>query len=227
MDLLIETKKDLLRLKSELLDIKLELKFARLVRAAVKAGFKPDQPRDERGRWTVTTNGGVQITTSPGFLTGIPTIDNISEALSDTLSSVINALNYLPEMSPQLYGMAVHTAFGIAVKIQGLPGVGDIERTFSRDDADPRYGLLGTIRTDVVLRNIQGDIIAIYDVKTGERPMSRSRANELREATRAASNTPVFELNIVRGPSRKYRRVKFDRTIYVARTHAMLNARRA
>jgi len=35
MGLLIETKKDLLRLKSELLDIKVELKFARLVRAAV------------------------------------------------------------------------------------------------------------------------------------------------------------------------------------------------
>lgn len=40
MDLLIETKKDLLRLKSELLDIKVELKFARFLRAAVKAGFR-------------------------------------------------------------------------------------------------------------------------------------------------------------------------------------------
>lgn len=134
-------------------------------------------------------------------------------------------VDFLPSMSPGTYGTAVHIAFGAEVKTLGIPGLGDIERSFSLNDSDPRYRLLGTIRTDVVLRNIQGDIIAIYDVKTGDAKMTSARANELRE-TRAASNTPVFELNIVRGPSRKYRRVMFDRTIYVARTHAMLNARR-
>jgi hypothetical protein len=55
----------------------------------------------------------------------------------------------------------------------------------------------------MTLRNAQGDIIAIYDVKTGDARMSVSRANELRELTRSPPNTPVFELNIVRGPSRK------------------------
>lgn len=220
---LIETKKDLLRLKSELLDIKVELKFARFLRA-FKAGFKEEQPCDELGRWT--SAGGVQVTTSSGFLTGIPTIDDTSEALSDALGRVMESVDFLPTMSPGTYGTAVHIAFGEAIKKLGIPGLGDIERSFSLSDSDPRYGFLGTIRTDVILRNIQGDIIAIYDVKTGDAKMTPKRANELREATRAASNTPVFELNIVRGPSRKYRRVTFDRKTYVARTHAVLNVRR-
>jgi hypothetical protein len=106
-------------------------------------------------------------------------------------------------MSPSTYGVAVHAAFGLAVKWADLPGVGDIERTFSLEDSDPRYGLPGSVRTDVTLRNIQGDVIAIYDVKTGDRRMSVSRADELRTITRASPDTPVFELNIVRGISRK------------------------
>lgn len=225
MDAVFAIREQLFRAKYELLGIKAELKFARFSRAAIKAGFNPDQPRDEDGKWT--SAGGVQVTTSSGFLTGIPTIDDTSQALSDALIRVMEKLDYLPEMSPQQYGTAVHVAFGIEVGKLGLPGVGDIERSFSLDDSDPRYGLLGTIRTDVVLRNIQGDIIAIYDVKTGDAGMSRSRADKLREKTSAAPNTPVFELNVLRGPSRKYQRLLRDRAAYVVRTHAQLKARRA
>lgn len=224
MDAAFEIRKQLFRAKYELLGIKAELKFARFLRAAIKAGFNPDQPRDEDGKWTST--GGVQVTTTSGFLTGIPTIDDTSQALSDALVRVMEKLDYLPEMSPQQYGTAVHVEFGIQVSKLGLPGVGDIERSFSLDDNDPRYGLLGTIRTDVVLRNMQGDIVAIYDVKTGDKRVTPARANELREITRASPNTPVFELNIVRGPSRKYRRIIRERPAHVARTHAQLSVRR-
>jgi hypothetical protein len=178
-----------------------ELAFRKFIRA-VKAGFNELQPHDERGRWTA--EGGLEVTTYDGFLTGIPTIDDTSEALSNILTKVMATLEYLPEMTPQRYGIAVHAAFGVAVKAANLPGVGDIERSFSLEDSDPRYGLLGTVRTDITLRNIQGDIIAIYDVKTGDEQMWRPRADELREKTRAAPGTPVFELNIIRGPLRKY-----------------------
>ncbi len=224
MEVLVEIRKELLRRKCDLLDIKLELKFVKLLRAAVKAGFRSDQPRDEHGRWT--SAGGVQVTTSWGFLTGIPTIDNASEALSDALVRVMEMVDFLPTMSPGTYGTAVHIAFGASVKKLGIPGLGDIERSFSLDDSDPSYGLIGTVRTDVILRNIQGDIIAIYDVKTGNAKMTPARANKLREMTRAAPNTPVFELNIARGPSRKYRLIMFDRAIHRAQTFAKLNARR-
>jgi hypothetical protein len=181
--------------------IRYELAFRKLIQA-LKAGFNEEQPRDQRGRWTV--EGGIEVTTYDGFLTGIPTIDNTSEALSNILTKVMAGLEYLPEMKPQTYGILVHTAFGVAVRVANLPGVGDIERSFSLEDSDPRYGAAGTVRTDVTLRNIQGDIIAIYDVKTGDKQMTRPRADALREKTGAAPGTPVFELNIVRGLSRKY-----------------------
>ncbi len=169
---------------------------------AVKAGFKPTQRRDDNGRWTI--EGGVSVTTSSGFYTGIQSIDETSDALSDILASVMNGLEYLPSMSPSVYGTFVHGLFGAAVRLRGLSGVGDIEQTFSLDDADPYYGMAGSIRTDVTLRNIQGDIVAIYDVKTGDAPLSRARADELRSKSRASPNTPVFELNIIRGISRKF-----------------------
>lgn len=179
---------------------KADYAFRRLM-LALKAGFNREQPRDERGRWT--SGGGVTVTTSSGFYTGIQSIDGTSEALSDILVSVMDGLEYFPSMSASAYGTFVHGLFGAAVRLRGLPGVGDIEQTFTLDDADPYYGMAGSIRTDVTLRNIQGDIIAIYDVKIGDAPLSRARADELRLKTRASPNTPVFELNIVRGISRK------------------------
>ena len=114
-------------------------------------------------------------------------------------------VQFIPESSPQVYGIAVHAAFAMQVRLQNLPGIGfsNVERSFSLGDADPRYGLAGTIRTDVALQNDQGDVIAIYDVKTGDRQLSPARASQLRQMTRAAPDTPVFELNVDRGITRK------------------------
>lgn len=187
-------------LESRIFAWKADYAFRRLM-LALKAGYKPTQPRDSNGRWTI--EGGVTVTTSSGFYTGIQSIDETSDSLSDILASVMNGLEYLPSMSASAYGTFVHRLFGVAVRLRSLPGVGDIEQTFSLDDADPDYGMAGSIRTDVTLRNIQGDIIAIYDVKTGDTPLSRARADELRLKTKASPNTPVFELNVVRGISRK------------------------
>ncbi len=127
MDLLIETKKDLLRLKSELLDIKVELKFARFLRAAVKAGFNQDQPRDERGRWTDAGSGSADISAQrrrkavidySDTLTGISTIDDATKSLSNTLGRTMETMDFIPEWTPQVYGTAVHVAFGTAVRFR-------------------------------------------------------------------------------------------------------------
>lgn len=188
-------------LESKIFAWKANYDFRRFM-LALKAGFNQDQPRDELGRWT--SSGGVTVTTSSGFYTGIQSIDETSEALSDILTDVIGKLEYLPSISPSKYGISVHALFGIEVSLKELPGVGDIERTFSLEDADPHYGVAGSIRTDLTLRNVQGDIIAIYDVKTGDARISLARANELRLKTGAAPNVPVFELNVTRGISRKF-----------------------
>lgn len=202
MDDMLEMKLNLNGWKRQIDEIKLDRIFRKSLPTNIKAGFREDQPRDEGGRWTL--ENGIEVSESPGFWTGIPTIDNTSQALGDTLARVMGWVEYLPTMTPGAYGVAVHTAFGLAVRLQNLPGVGDFERSFSLEDADPRYGLAGTIRTDLTLRDINGDIIAIYDVKTGDARISRSRADELREKTGASPNTPVFELNILHGISRKF-----------------------
>lgn len=206
---------DLLQWRRDLAQLRAMLIEWRLLRAAVKANFNEDQPRDELGRWTLI--GGTPAKTSDGFLTGIQEIDDTSEALSNVLAGVIRGVEHLPGMSPAMYGVAVHLAFGIALRIQDLPGVGDIERSFSLDTFDPRYGLAGTIRTDVTLRNVQGEIIAIYDVKTGDETISPTRARELRLKTRAAPDTPVFELNVVRGISRKHVLLRMVRPLVTVR----------
>ena len=190
------------RWSAELRAIKNELAFRRILRLAGKAGYRDDQPRDERGRWT--SEGGVEVTEYDDFLTGIQSIDDASNALSDILVRVIESLGPLEEISPQIYGTMVHQQFASAVKNAGIPGVTDVERTFLFGIEEPRYGLVDSIRTDVVLRNEAGEVMAIYDVKTGDARVRPSRAQELRDKVGAAPNTPVFELNIVRGVSRKF-----------------------
>jgi hypothetical protein len=98
----------------------------------------------------------------------------------------------------------VHTAFARAVRDLNLPDIGrtGVEQSFDAD-GKARYGQDGSIRTDVVLRNEEGRIIAIYDLKTGEAIIRPSRAGELRAMTHAGSDVPVIELHSVRGPVRR------------------------
>jgi hypothetical protein len=46
-----------------------------------------------------------------------------------------------------------------------------------------RYGMDGSIRTDVILRDDERKIIAIYDVKTGNATMRPAREAEIRAKT--------------------------------------------
>ena len=78
-------------IRFERIVVRSELAFRKFIRA-VKAGFNEDQPRDERGRWTA--EGGIEVTTFGSFLTGIPTIDSTSEALSNILTKVMATLEY-------------------------------------------------------------------------------------------------------------------------------------
>jgi hypothetical protein len=141
-------------------------------------------------------------------LTGISTIDETTKALSETLARTMETMDFIPEWTPQQYGTAVHVAFGTAVRLQGLPGIGfnDVEHSFKGGEP-AAYGELGSIRTDVVLRNAGGDVIAIYDVKTGGAQLSDARVRELREKTRVGPNVPIIELHVLRGARLKGRNV--------------------
>ena len=75
-----------------------------------------------------------------------------------------------------------------------------METTFPRNVP---YASKDSIRTDVVLRNEVGDVIAIYDVKTGNATLDAARVQELRTKTGVASTIPIIEMHITRGLSLK------------------------
>jgi hypothetical protein len=183
-----------------------------LRKLARKANFDPNQPRvpvgnPDGGQWTsegssqatdfsaVRRSNRVSIDYSDA-LTGISTIDNTTKALSETLSWTMDNLDFMPSWSPQQYGTAVHVLFGTTVRFQGLPGIGfnDVEHSFGGE-----YGERGSIRTDVVLRNDVGDIIAIYDVKTGGAELTAARVRELRAKTGVGPSIPIIEMQVSRG----------------------------
>jgi hypothetical protein len=121
--------------------------------------------------------------------------------LHKVVLAVATAVIRRPGSTPRDFGTAVHTEFARAVRTLNLPGIGRIgvEQSFDKD-GEARWGADGSIRTDVVLRNPKGIIIAIYDLKTGNAIIRPPRANELRTMTGAGSDVPVIELHAVRGP---------------------------
>jgi len=133
-----------------------------------------------------------QVTVDPRAITGNPFIDGTTAKLTAILVGIMNGLERAPGVTPQAYGRMVHEEFADAVIAAALPGIAatDVERT-SPDGWS--YGSTNSIRIDVILRDEGGNIIAIYDVKTG-RGLEPSRVDELRAKTRAPANTTVIEL---------------------------------
>jgi len=185
--------------------------------------YDPEQPRvpagnPDGGQWTSgatgtaaiyseaeTTEGvvlvasGVTIDYSDA-LTGDSIIDGTTKALCEKLADVMQKMDFIPTWTPQVYGTAVHVAFGNAVRFGGMEGIGfqDVEQSFGGE-----YGEPGSIRTDVVRRDAAGDVIAIYDVKTGGATLRPGRVQELREKTGVGPNVPIIELSVLRGASLK------------------------
>ena len=139
-----------------------------------------------------------QIDMKPSAWTGISSIDDNTKRLANTLARVKDALDYLPDVGPALYGIQVHTAFAAAVRLQRLPGV-EVEPTFG----GAYYGAKDSLRPDAILRSDSGDIVAIYDVKTGKSGIDPIRAARLRLSAGVGNNVPVIELSIPYGVQRK------------------------
>jgi hypothetical protein len=133
-------------------------------------------------------------------LTGISRVDKTTRALGEILERTMQTMNFIPEWTPQAYGTAVHVAFGTAVRLAGLEGIGprDVEHSYV-DGRSADYGELGSIRTDVVLRNEAGAVIAIYDLKTGGAKLTPAWMRTLRSKTGVGPNVPIIELHVLRG----------------------------
>jgi hypothetical protein len=149
-----------------------------------------------------------QVSISRFDRTGDPRIDKTTETLVQTLARAHTSVG---EGAGPVYGIMVHSAFGADVKRQNIPGIGrdGVEQSFSLNDT-ARYGLDGSIRTDVVLRDPESPNsrpIAIWDVKTGGARLSGSRVMEIRDQVGVGADVPVIELHIKRGVTKKGRTI--------------------
>lgn len=122
-------------------------------------------------------------------LTGNSRIDAVTKQLAQIYADTIDKLEHLPGQ-PQRYGIFIHAAFAAAVLEAGIREPMDVERSF---DLPPDFPSSKTsVRPDIVLRNYSGDIVAIYDIKTGEKGIDPWRARELRAATGAGPDVPII-----------------------------------
>jgi hypothetical protein len=140
----------------------------------------------------------------PDTAADVKLVEQTTDILHKVVLAVATAVIRRPGSTPREFGTDVHIAFANAVRFMNLPGIGQkgVEQSFDKD-GETRYGKDGSIRTDVVLRNPQGVIIAIYDLKTGNAIIRPSRARELRAKTGSGPEVPVIELHAVRGPAYK------------------------
>jgi hypothetical protein len=132
--------------------------------------------------------------------TGDALVDKMTEILLNRASA---AHVVVGEGAGPLYGVNVHMEFARGLRSQNLPGV-EIEQSFSAGDA-VRYGLDGSIRTDVIFRSGKSGIAAIWDLKTGSARLAPWRAREIRREVGVGSEVPVIELHIRRGVRNKCR----------------------
>ena len=142
------------------------------------------------------------IEIKPEALVGDPRIVSTTVKLTAILGHVMDIVEPGSDaLTPQTYGRLVHEGFADTVRILGLPGIGydDVETTFG----GPYYGAKGSIRTDVVLRDEAGKVIAIYDVKMGMADMSPARAAQLRIKVGVDNSVPIFQMHIIQGVVRK------------------------
>ena len=190
--------------------------------AALLAKYDPDQPRvpagsNDGGQWT--SGGGdsdageadqellpenampiADIIFDGNPFVPDPKTNQITNHLAEILSRVVDKIGVVSEViTARDYGTQVHTQFARAVREERISGIGffDVESSWGIEP-DVRYGARLSVRTDVVLRNESGDIIAIYDVKTGTTPMPLSRKRELHEKNRTDDSVPIIILRVGR-----------------------------
>jgi hypothetical protein len=136
--------------------------------------------------------------------TGNPKIDRVSDILFQTLlrdeELVHRATILLGKISRPLYGTLVHLAFAADVRWQDIPGIGSdgVEQSFKLGLV-VRHGLSGSIRTDVLLRDDSGKIIAVWDVKTGNAVLTDERIREIQDELSLSADVPIFVLHRCRG----------------------------
>jgi hypothetical protein len=182
-------------------ELRLSPAFIALRLLDIKAGFRPDQPRDCNGRWC---GGNGSLTVVRRDRTGDARIDAKTDARLDVLKDVVESTE---PGEGFLYGLQIHAKLAARLRELDLPGIGrdGVEQSFVAGDV-VRHGFSGSIRTDVLLRDGRtsaAPIRAIWDIKTGEEGLSPNRVRALRTGAGVDESIPVIEIHLLRGISVK------------------------
>ena len=172
----ISEPQDWYRLKHKVAEIRLRIAMLLALSHSLKAGFRQDQPRGPDGCWI---GGAGQTVCTRIDKTGNARIDSKTELLVDVVKEAVSIIG---EGSGAAYGVQVHTTTAAMLRELHIPGIGrhGVEQSFSLGDT-VRYGLDGSVRTDVVLRDgrtASSPILAVWHFKTGgsSDAVSNSRA---------------------------------------------------
>lgn len=183
--------------------IRMGLALIRLELLSIKAGFNPNQLRDRFGLWARPgAAGGMPGRTivTRRATTGDPKIDAKNDQLVDIIREVVEGVP--PGAGPE-YGTMIHASAAQRIRDYDLPGIGKhgVEQSFSLGDT-VRYGLDGSIRTDIVMRNgrtANAPIMAIWDIKTGGAKLTKDRVDQIRREAGVGDDVPVIEIHVERG----------------------------
>lgn len=127
--------------------------------------------------------------------TGDPFVDSTTDRLNEILDIVVARNGPRPDLDRGQYGTLIHEEFKKEVRAARLRGIeaDDLDKTFGVEEGASR-GAKDSVRPDVVLRDDDGNIAAIYDVKTG-RGFYKFQVIKYRQTTGADSFVPLFELH--------------------------------
>ncbi|MBL6613334.1 MAG: hypothetical protein ISP49_00360 [Reyranella sp.] len=137
-----------------------------------------------------------QVIQQNNVILGNPRIDRTTDRLLSILTETVESLGV---GSGPIFGIEAHFEFAKRVRALNIPGIREegVEQSFDVGRI-VRYGLEGSVRTDIVLRDPSGIPIAIYDLKTGNAKLTPSRVQELRDAVKR-KDIPVIELRYASG----------------------------
>jgi hypothetical protein len=141
-----------------------------------------DAPTSESDATPDALRPGSKYAQINNAVTGNPVIDRTTDILLAVLQESVLAMG---PGSGASFGTAVHVDFANRVRKLDLPGIGQegVEQGFHLDlKGFIQYGLGGSIRTDVTLRDPRDPDqrpIAVYDLKTGNAVLTSGRVDEI------------------------------------------------
>lgn len=119
----------------------------------------------------------------------------VSRQLDKLAKIADESLPLTERIAARIDGTRIHKIFQNLIKQNGNSSI-TTEESFIGGRAADYYGQAGSVRLDAVLRNAEGKIIAVFDLKTGYGGLTPGRIEQIRQqlGKLAIDYVPVFEI---------------------------------